>query len=167
MTKRWHNSSVFGPGRRVPLDREQKAQWKARLALQRYRGRVTLGAMAVGLALVGMLGAGGELFPTHETLAAKACVKLSTARRAVASLKGFGFLDWDRRLVRDGWRCAQTSNAYILRVPACEVHFARQVSLIERKKGEERGERGSRGKTDAEAFADRDRQLLALGFLPP
>jgi hypothetical protein len=27
----WRRGSTFGPGRRVPLDREQRAVWKARL----------------------------------------------------------------------------------------------------------------------------------------
>ena len=32
-------------------------------------------------------------------------------RRAITSMRDLGLLRWERRLVRNGWRCAQTSNA--------------------------------------------------------
>jgi DNA-binding IclR family transcriptional regulator len=163
MTRRFHNSSIFGPGRRVPLDREQKAQFLARLGLQRRPGRLTIATVEVGRVLANMLGADGRLDPSQEHIAKRANVQLSTVKRALAQLRKCGFLDWTRRLVRAGWRCAQTSNAYVLRVPACEVHSERRVVQIERKKERKRC---SGEMTDVEAFANRDRQLVALGFSP-
>ena len=74
MSKNFHTDSVFGPGPRVPLDREQRAQFKAKLKLQRRPGRLTIAAAAVALVLIDMLGPDGRLDPTHATLAALACV---------------------------------------------------------------------------------------------
>lgn len=163
--RKWRKGSVFGNGPRVPLDREQKAQFKARLGLQRRPGRVTLAAEKIALILIGKIGNDGTLCPSHETLAVHASVNVSTVKRALERLRLCGFLDWTRRLVRSaatGWRCEQTSNAYVLRVPACEAHFARPVPLVRIKKEKASG---LGGMTDAEAFANRDRQLRALGLL--
>lgn len=165
MQRKWRKGSVFGDGPRVPLDREQKAQFKAKLGLQRRPGRVTQAAEKVGLILVGKIGNDGTLCPSHATLAALAHVEVSAVKRGLERLRLCGFLDWTRRLVRSaatGWRCEQTTNAYVLRVPACEVHFARPVPLIRFKKEQESG---FGGMTDAEGFANRDRQLRLLGVL--
>ena len=37
--------------------------------------------------------------------------------RALDDARDLGLLDWDRRLVRTGWRVEQTSNAYVLLLP--------------------------------------------------
>jgi hypothetical protein len=113
----WHRSSVFGDGRRVPLDREQRAQFKAKLKLQRRPGRLTLAAAEVGRTLCEMLGSDGRLEPSQETIAARACVEVSTVQRSIKQLAAFGFLTWTRRLARCGSRVWQTSSAYVLTLP--------------------------------------------------
>ena len=158
---RFHKDSIFGTGPRVPLDRERKAQFSAKVRLQRRPGRLTIATADIALVLLGLLGADGRLDPTHGTLAALACVSVATVKRALDQLQAFGFLDWTRRLIRGagtGWRAAQTSNAYVLRVPACDAHFAPRVPLSRFKKGLGQGAGGWEAQV-----ADRDRQLAALG----
>ncbi len=161
----WKNSSIFGDAPRVPLDREQRAQFRAKLLLNRRPGRLTIAAAQIGRILVDKLGPEGRLDPSIATLATLACVSQSTVKRALAQLKTFGFLDWARRLVRNsakGWRCEQDTNAYVLRVPACEAHFAPAVKIQTLKK------RASGTESSWEAqIASATRQLLALGHTPP
>src|SRR4051794_35425230 len=161
----WKNSSIFGTGRRVPLDREQRAQFRAKLQLNRRPGRLTIAAAHIGRILVDKLGADGRLDPSIETLATLAAVDASTVKRALAQLKAFGFLDWMRRLVRNvstGWRCEQGTNAYVLSVPACEGHSAIAVRIpLFRKEAREKES------SWAAQTASAARQLLALGFAPP
>jgi hypothetical protein len=161
---KFHKDSIFGPGRRVPMDREQRAVFKAKLRLQRRPGRITLAAEKIGLALAEMLGPDGRLDPTIKTLAALACVQPSTVHEALRRLRAFGFLDWTRRLVRSastGWRAEQTSNAYVLRVPACESEFWKQVPMARFKKTAP--EQGGWERQCAVAA----QQLAALGFPVP
>ncbi len=158
---RFHKDSIFGPGPRVPLDRERRAQFRAKLKLQRRPGRLTLSAAEVGRVLVDMLGPDGRLDPSLDTLAALACVHRDTVREALKLLRAFGFLDWTRRLVRGaatGWRAAQTSNAYVLRVPSCEADFPVRVPGSISKRGPGEGAGGWEAQV-----AERDRQLAALG----
>ena len=96
--RRWHRNSIFGDGPRVRLDREQRAQWKAKLQLQRRPGRLTIGTADVGRALCNMLGNDGRLDPSHAAIAARAGVHVSTVKRALEQLAEFGFLSWTRRL---------------------------------------------------------------------
>lgn len=164
----FHKDSVFGDGPRVPLDRERRAQFRAKVRLQRRPGRLTIATAAVALVLVDMLGADGRLDPTIATLAALACVSVATVKRALADLKAFGFLWWQRRLVRSsgtGWRAEQTSNAYMLRVPSCEVHFAPQVPNSIFKKGLGRQSEGTEG-WEAQV-QEATRQLVLLGAPVP
>lgn len=112
----WHRNSEFGPGPRVPLCRERRAQWRARLDLHRRAGRVTALHAEVGRALLRRLAEDGRCDPAHDTLAADAGCSTRTVRRALAALAGCGLVRWVQRLVRDGWRAAQTSNAYALAV---------------------------------------------------
>jgi len=130
----WRKDSIFGPGPRVVLDREQRAQFRAKLNLQRRPGRLTIAAARVGRVLVDLLGPDGRLDPSHEFLAERACVHIATIKRALDQLRSFGFLDWTRRLIRYGSRCEQTSNAYVLRLPSCEAHFARAAFLAQPRK---------------------------------
>src|SRR5215475_3458328 len=67
---KWWRNSIFGDGPRVRFDREQRAQWKARLQLQRRPGRLTIAAANVGRVLCDMLGDDGRLDPSHATIAA-------------------------------------------------------------------------------------------------
>lgn len=110
----WRRNSEFGPGRRVPLDRERRAVWKARLELHRRAGRLTALHAAVGLALLRRLGQDGRLDPSHDTIADDAGAGARTVRRALARLSECGLAVWTRRLIRVGWRAAQISNAYAL-----------------------------------------------------
>ena len=133
----WRRNSVFGMGRRVPLDRERRAQFRAKLRLQRRPGRLTLAAVQIGRILLDMLGGDGHLDPSVATLAKKAAVHSSTVTRALARLKECGFLDWTRRMLRDastGWRSEQTSNAYVLCLPACDGQFAPAVNVFKKEK---------------------------------
>ena len=159
MPNRWRNGSIFGLGLRAPLCRESRAQYKAKLLIQRRPGRLTIAAAQVGRVLVDMLGRDGRLDPALETIAAKARVSISTVKRSLAQLRAAGFLTWTRRLIRcaaGGWRTEQTSNAYILTVPACEA----QIELAVMKRRISKG----RQLSDKENAA---RQLLTLGATVP
>jgi hypothetical protein len=163
--RRWHGSSVFGSGPRAPLCREQRAQFRAKLQLQRRPGRLTLGAAVVGRVLVDMLGTDGRLDPALTTIATRARVSVATVKRALVQLRDFGFLSWTRRLISDatsGWRIEQASNGYRLSVPATEVHFAHAVIQKVLSKVQQ-----SRPLTDREARINAARQLRALGAVVP
>src|SRR4051794_18585080 len=77
MRRCWRKNSEFGEGRRVPLDREQRAVLRARLRMPAFRGpgRLTANAVEIGKTLLDMLGKGGELFPSIETLRQRIGVK--------------------------------------------------------------------------------------------
>jgi hypothetical protein len=114
----------------VILDREQRAQFRAKLQLQRRPGRLTLACVAIGRAMLDLVGRDGRLDPSIGHLAALVGVAPSTVTRGLARLRACGFLDWARRLIRcadTGWRAAQDTNAYWLMVPACDAHFAALV----------------------------------------
>jgi AraC-like DNA-binding protein len=113
----WRRGSLFTDGPRHPLDREQRAVWRARLDIARRGGRITATHAEVGRALVRRLGQDGRLDPSHETIAGDAGCSDRTVRRALEALAGCGLVRWVRRLVRDGWRAVQTSNAYELTAP--------------------------------------------------
>jgi len=169
MTRRWRKDSEFGPGRRVPLCREQRAVWRARLRLWRRPRGLTLGAVAVGEALLGVLGQDGRCDPCAATLAALARVSAGTVHDALRRLREAGFVSWVRRLVRAGWRVEQTSNAYALRLPgaetpppACDYRKRRGVSLGFL----ERGPIGVRQQDEA-ARESAKQQLVALGMALP
>jgi hypothetical protein len=123
-------TGIFGPGPRVPMDRERRAVFKAKLLLQRRPGRLTIAAAAIGRVLIDMLGPDGTLCPSLATIAERARVSVATVKRALAQLRDCGFLLWTRRLTRcaaNGWRTEQDTNAYVLAVPACEAHNERPV----------------------------------------
>ena len=110
----WHRDSVFGDGPRVPMCRERRAVWKARIEIHRRAGRITDGESYVGLALLKRLGQDGRCDPSHQTLADDSGESISTVQRALKAFFACGMVSWIRRLVRDGWRACQTSNAYLL-----------------------------------------------------
>ena len=159
---KWRRDSEFGAGRRVPLCREQRAQFRAKLLLHRRPGRLTLTCVEIGRILANMLGQDGRLDPSISHLAALARVHQATVVRALARLRACGFLGWVRRLQRRGWRCEQTSNAYALSVPACDTHFAPAVKSLQKKKEAQQQRAG--GESDRQSAA---RQLVALGFPVP
>jgi hypothetical protein len=145
--------------------REQRAVWRARLKLWRRPRGLTLGAVAVGEALLGVQGQDGRLDPCVAHLAALARVSAGTVHDALRRLREAGFVTWVRRLVRAGWRTEQTSNAYALRLPSaenrppcCDYRNQREVPLRLIKKGPI----GVR-QQDEEARKSAKRQLQALG----
>jgi hypothetical protein len=103
--------SVFGDGPRRALDRDQRARFTFLLNAHYRASRITPKGEKVGLALLKRLGADGRCDPSHETLAGDASCDEKTVRRALDTLKGLGLVRWVNRLLRDGWRAAQTSNA--------------------------------------------------------
>jgi hypothetical protein len=117
----WHRGSVFGDGPRHPLDRERRAQWKARLAMHERAGRITATHEKVGLALLHRLGQDGRLDPSHATLASDTGRAPSTVKRALARLKQCGLVAWVLRIVRDGNRVVQTSNGYLVTLGSAPV----------------------------------------------
>ena len=124
MGKTCHHQSVFGPGRRVPFCREQKAQYLAMLKLNKRPNRLTGGCVELGRELVRAIGPDGRLDLSNEELARRAGLSESQAHECRKRMRALGFLDWERRLVRErdpdsitGWRTRQTSNAYVLLVP--------------------------------------------------
>ena len=145
--RRWRRGSEFGDGPRVPLDREQRAVFRARLTMKAFRriGALTITAVRVAEIMLGMQGRDGRLDPSIETLAVRAGVDASTVVRALARLRGCGFVTWVRRLVRDGARVEQTSNAYVLTVPGSpDLRFAQAAkpvvfSRVERPSSDSRG----------------------------
>jgi hypothetical protein len=76
----------------------------------------------VALALLKRHGPDGRCDPTQATLAADAGCKERTVRRANDRLLELKLLTWQTRIVRDGWRVSQTSNAYQL-LPSEVVHI--------------------------------------------
>jgi hypothetical protein len=114
----WHRGSVFGDGPRRPLDRGQRACFRYLVKAHRQAGRLTANAKDVALALLHRLGVHGRLDPSHETIAEDVGCDARTVRRALDTLKVLGLVMWQCRLVRAGWRVAQTSNAYLLLTPA-------------------------------------------------
>jgi Helix-turn-helix domain len=139
----WHRGSVFGDGHRVPMDRERRAVWKARVEIHRRAGRITDGHSYVALALMKRLGKDGQCDPSHETLYNDSGESIDTVKKALKALYGLGMLDWLRRLIREGTRVRQTSNSYLLTLgnravlPAvrCEGDSARGTTKCEIYKG--------------------------------
>jgi hypothetical protein len=113
----FHAHSLFTAGPRSPLTIGDRALWLARLHTARLTHSVTAGCAEVARALLRRLGPDGRLDPSHATLAADTGNSVRTVSRALRQLADVGLLTWQRRLVRQGWRAAQTSNAYAL-VPA-------------------------------------------------
>ena len=90
----------------------------------------------IGLALIKRLGSDGQCDPSHQTLADDLRCSAKSVERALNALQSCGLVTWVRRLVRDGWRTAQTSNAYVLTigeeppptpVPACDRQAVRET----------------------------------------
>lgn len=128
---KWRKDSIFGPGRRVALDRNARARFIWLVRADRRHSRLSASGEDVAVELVKLLGDSGRLDPAHATLAARVGCHLATVKRSLNRLRELGRLTWERRLRRDagtGWRAEQISNAYIL-CPACEAQNARPVRL--------------------------------------
>ncbi len=112
--RRWRKGSEFGEGLRVPMCRQTRKVWKARVEMHRRAGRITAQYALVAGVLVRRLGHDGRLDPTQATIARDAGVPERTVRRALKALRECGLLMWVRRLVRDGLMARQTSNSYAI-----------------------------------------------------
>jgi hypothetical protein len=131
---------VFGPGRSVPLDRNQKARIVAYAkAWDRQHRQPGQRGGALGRAALDVLSAllwafhnarSGCCFPSYERIAEKAGCARSTVAGAIKALEWAGVLTWQNRIVRvrercqdlfgkEGWRwrVIRTSNAYLFRDP--------------------------------------------------
>lgn len=131
---------VFGPGPRVPLDRNAKTRvmvyaraWNTRHRRPgQHRGPLTRATIEVLEALLWGFhnGATGACFPSYESIAAKAECCRDTVCEAIKALQLAGVLAWVNRIVRERvrerdlfgqwasrWRVVRTSNAYAFRDP--------------------------------------------------
>jgi hypothetical protein len=131
---------VFGPGPRVPLDRNAKARvmayakaWNARHRQPgQHRGPLTRATTEVLEALLWGFhnAASGACFPSYEAIAAKAECCRDTVYEAIRALELAGVLTWVNRIFRERvrerdlfglwstrWRVLRTSNAYTFRDP--------------------------------------------------
>jgi hypothetical protein len=144
----WHRGSVFGDGHRVPMDREKRAVWKARVEIHRRAGRITDSWSYVALALLKRLGSDGRCDPSHETLHNDSGESIDTVKRALKVLYELGMVDWLRRVCREGSRVWQTSNSYLLWLgqPANPV-----VALAKKLAGRCEGD-SARGTTKCEIY---------------
>jgi hypothetical protein len=137
---------VFGPGPRLPLDRNAKVRVKelARALLRKteagkHYGIVTAKALAVLDALLwGFHNAKeGRCDPSYQAIAKRADCAPSTVGLALKALELAGILSWVNRItrVRDHdrdlfghwvtrWRIVRTSNAYLFHDPKPDRHRA-------------------------------------------
>jgi predicted DNA-binding transcriptional regulator YafY len=111
---KFHRRSVFGPGPRRPLDREQRARFKFLATAHRAARHLTADHLDVAEALLRRLGVDGRCDPSRATLAADTGACERTVRRALDRLRTLGLVSWHQRIDRAGWRVVQTSNAYLL-----------------------------------------------------
>src|SRR5689334_51143 len=127
----WRRGSLFGPGPRRPLTRDERARFRYLLRAHTRAGRLSPRGEWVGNALLKRLGEDGQCDPAHVTLAEDAGCGERTVRRALTIMRGLGLLRWQTRLVRAGWRAEQVSNQYVLApvstLPACGGHGGRQT----------------------------------------
>ena len=136
----WHRGSVFGEGFRLPLCRERRAVWRARLTMFRRARKITPLYEDIGLVMLRRLGTDGRLDPSHQTLAEDVGCDPRSVQRALIALRACGLVLWVRRLARDAWRCSQISNSYALAIgetpaiptPACDRQRVRQTIKIVR-----------------------------------
>lgn len=155
----WHRGSLYGEGARLPRDREQRARYRYLIRCHLQAHRISHACAAVAEALLRRLSTEGQLDPSHATLASDACCSTRTVARSTATMLTLGLLSWTRRLVREGPRAVQTSNAYCLLLGG--------QTPVPVSKGHDGSESRSRGLSlEADMHANRDRQLIALGFPP-
>jgi DNA-binding transcriptional MocR family regulator len=104
-------TSLFG-GRPLMSD-----TWLARMGREVTNGNLTDTEGRCLRILMSFRGHGGALFPSHESIAARARRSVSTVQRALSAARDLGLLRWAERRVRSGWRWLRTSNAYELLEP--------------------------------------------------
>jgi hypothetical protein len=131
---------VFGPGRALPLDRNQKVRvlafakaWTAAHKIPgQHKGPLTRAFLDVLSALLWGFhnSRSGVCFPSYERIAERAECARSTVAEAIKALEFAGVLTWQNRITRirerctdlfgrEGWRwrVIRTSNAYAFRDP--------------------------------------------------
>jgi hypothetical protein len=142
---------VFGPGRAVPLDGNQKARiaayakaWSARNKQPRqHKGPITRAFLEVLEALLWGFhnSRSGVCFPSYEAITAKAECHRDTVCEALKALEWAGVLTWQNRITRalvrqrdlfgrwsNRWTVIRTSNAYVFRDPMAENSHFRAAS---------------------------------------
>ncbi len=87
-----------------------------------YRARnLTRAFRDILLTLKTFRGQGGQIWPSHQTLANRARCSVSSVQRCLAHAQRLALVDWAERRVRVGWRWLRTSNVYSLIVPDTDV----------------------------------------------
>lgn len=80
---KWRKPSIFGPGHRMPLDRNQLARFVWLVRNDRRHGRLSATGEDVAIELVKMLGDDGRLDPNHATISDRVGCDISTTRRCL------------------------------------------------------------------------------------
>ena len=167
----FHRNSTFGPGPRRKLDRNERARFKFLVRAHARAGTLPAKQEWISNALLKRLGEDGQCDPSHQTLADDVGCCEKTAERACTHLAELGLLRWTQRLVRNGWRAEQTSNAYELvptaglPAPACDRQKV-GVTLKQVFSSVRRAVRGLRAPTEGDDEWGRmnaQRQLQLLG----
>ena len=141
---RSRREKVFGPGRAVPLDGNQKARiqayaraWSGRNRQPgQHKGPITRTFLDVLEALLWGFhnSRSGCCFPSYEAIANRAECARSTVAEALKVLELAGVLTWQHRIARirvrerdlfgqwaSRWRVIRTSNAYVFSDPKVAV----------------------------------------------
>lgn len=116
-----------------------KEDWTARVDAERAIGNLTRSYKDVLLALPTFRGHGGEIFPSHESIARRARVSVRTVERALNHARFLGMVHWFRRDIRRGWRKLRTSNRYFLMVPAGRAVEGRRPVFPSRRTNRQAG----------------------------
>ena len=95
--------------------------WQSRIWREHAAGTLTRAFRDVLLTLRTFRGHGGLICPSHETLADRAKVSISTVQRALKHARCLGLVEWSERRVQAGWRWLRTSNTYDLTAPDSPV----------------------------------------------
>jgi hypothetical protein len=91
--------------------------WTAAVWQHFHAGALTRASRDVLLTLRTYRGHGGDCWPAHETIAARARCSPSTVLRALRQARDLGLVTWAERRLRAGWRWLRTSNAYRFILP--------------------------------------------------
>lgn len=98
-------------------DKKPGNPWFAQVYQARRLGKLTAEHKDILHWLRTFRGHGGQIFPSHEALAARAGFSVSTVQRALKRAREAGLLHWFQRRRRVGWRSLRTSNHYVLTMP--------------------------------------------------
>jgi hypothetical protein len=112
----YRSGSQRGPGVRIKWKRYKVGKWLYK-AIRTFPSGSSVAIVAAALTSV-ISFHDGRLDPTYQWIAAKTGLCEKTVGRALAKLRKFGFLTWQRRVAvsPEGVEC-QTSNAYQLQFP--------------------------------------------------